>query len=145
MAELKTKENDASVNAFIASVEDEQKRKDCEVLLHIFQEVTGEPAKMWGASIVGFGSFHYKSKRSSQEGDWMATAFSPRKANLTLYFMDGYDDYQELLAKLGKAKTAKSCLYIKRLSDVDLEVLRELIKRSYKRVSSPEFSASYSQ
>lgn len=145
MAELKTKENDASVDAFISSVDNEQKRKDCRTLVKMFEEVSKEPAKMWGPSIIGFGKFHYKSKRSSQEGDWMVTGFSPRKANLTLYFMDGYDKYQDLLAKLGKFKTSVSCLYVKKLSDIDLDVLRELMARSYKNVSSPDFAANYGQ
>jgi hypothetical protein len=131
MSELKTKVNDASVVAFIDAVPDEQQRKDSLRLLELFTEVTGEQPKMWGSSIVGFGQYHYKSERSSQEGDWMITGFSPRKQNLTLYFMLGFDDYAVQLEKLGKHKTSKGCLYINKLSDVDQTVLKELVTRSY--------------
>lgn len=97
------------------------------------EEITGEPAKMWGDSIVGFGSYHYKYA-SGQEGDWMLTAFSPRKQNLTLYIMPGFERYENLMKQLGKYKTGKSCLYIKKLEDVDLEVLKELIDLSVKQM-----------
>jgi hypothetical protein len=116
-AELKTKQNAGDVDKFINSVEDEQKREDCKVLRKLFEDITGKPATMWGSSIIGFDTFHYKGR--SSEGDWMVTGFSPRKANLTMYFMDGYGNYQDLLAKLGKHSTSKSCLYVKRLSDID--------------------------
>lgn len=135
--ENKTKPNDADVQTFLDGIEDAQKRADANTLLELFSEVTGEPAKMWGSSIVGFGEYHYKGR--SSEGDWLATGFSPRKANLTVYIMDGYDDYQDLLGRIGKATTAKSCLYIKRLADIDMDVLRELVQRSYTRVTSPDF------
>jgi hypothetical protein len=131
MAELKTKVNDASVNDFINSVNDEQKKQDSLELLKIFTKQTGQPAKMWGNSIVGFGQYHYKSERSSQEGDWMLTGFSPRKQNLTIYIMPGFDKYKDLLQKLGKHKTSVSCLYINRLADVDMGVLQKLIKLAY--------------
>lgn len=131
MAEIKTKVNNASVKDFIDSVPDEKKRKDGHTLLKIFKEVTGEKPKMWGTSIIGFGSYHYKSERSSQEGDWMLTGFSPRKQNLTLYIMSGMEISADLLEKLGKHKTSVGCLYINKLADVDMKVLKQLIKRSY--------------
>ncbi len=129
MAELKTKLNDASVEEFIESVEDDVKREDCRTLLKVMSEITGEEPKMWGTSIVGFGLFHYKYA-SGREGDWMKTGFSPRKQNLTLYIMDGFGKYDELLAALGNHKTGKSCLYIKRLGDIDIKALKRLIKAS---------------
>ena len=131
MAELKTKVTDASVEDFLNSVGDETKRKDGFVLLKMFTKVTGEKAKMWGPSIVGFGKYHYKSERSSQEGDWPLVSFSPRKQSLTLYIMPGYDDFSDLLNKLGKHKTSVGCLYIKKLADVDLNVLEALIDASF--------------
>jgi hypothetical protein len=131
MAELKTKPTDASAQAFVESVEDPQKRQDSLTLLKLFSKLTGETPKMWGSSIIGFGQYHYKSEKSSQEGDWMLTGFSPRKQNLTLYIMHGFDDQATLLQKLGKHKTSKSCLYINTLEDVDIHILEELIKRSY--------------
>lgn len=133
MADLKTKRTNASVAAFLAAVEGEEKRKDCQELVKIFEEVTGEKATMWGDSIVGFGQYHYKSERSKQEGDWPLTGFSPRKQNITLYIMCGFNDQKTLLEKIGKHKVSGgSCLYIKRLSDINLEVLKELIKTSLK-------------
>jgi hypothetical protein len=126
MAELKTKPNDGDVEAFLAALEDAQKRSDSLVLLDLFRTVTGEPPKMWGTAIVGFGDHHY-AYASGREGDWFVTGFSPRKQNLTLYCMGGYEPHKELLARLGKHKMGKGCLYINRLKDVDLDVLRELI------------------
>lgn len=131
MSEPKTRVTDANVNDFINSVTDEVKRRDCLVLLEMYTRLTDEPAKMWGPSMVGFGQYHYKSDRSAQEGDWLITGFSPRKQNLTLYFMLGFDDSKELLEGLGKHKTSVGCLYINKLSDVDLKVLEKLIKLSY--------------
>ncbi|HUF05261.1 MAG TPA: DUF1801 domain-containing protein [Aridibacter sp.] len=131
MAELKTKLNDASVEKFIDGVDDETKREDCRFLAKLMSEVTGEEPKMWGTSIVGFGSYHYKYE-SGREGDWLKTGFSPRKQNLTLYIMDGFDKYDELMAELGKHKTGKSCLYVNRLSDIDTGVLKKLVKASVK-------------
>lgn len=139
MAEPKTQKNDASVLDFINSVEDEGKRNDSLELLKIFEQVTGEKAVMWGTSIIGFGTYHYKSERSSQEGDWMLTGFSPRKQNLTLYIMTGFDDYASELKKLGKHKTSKGgCIYISHLSDIDVDVLRFLIKDSAERTKKNE-------
>lgn len=129
MAELKTTKNDASVAAFIADVEPEQKRQDCEKVIDIMSAITKAEPVMWGSSIVGFGHYHYVYE-SGREGDWMLCGFSPRKQNLVLYIMSGFSEYDELMSKLGKYKTGKSCLYLNKLSDVDLKVLKELIKRS---------------
>lgn len=131
MAAIKTTVNDNSVEDFINSAASGEKRDDSFVLLKMFTKITCEPAKMWGTSIIGFGQYHYKSERSSQEGDWPLTGFSPRKQSLTLYVMPGFGDYSDLLVKLGKHKTSVSCLYINKLSDVDMSVLETLIKRSY--------------
>ena len=133
MAELKTKPHDASVEAFIDSVENETKRDDSYSLLRLMKEITGEEAKMWGPSIVGFGTYHYKYP-TGNEGDWMLTGFSPRKQAMTLYIMSGFEKYEDLLSNLGKYKTGKSCLYIKKLSDVDEKVLRELIVSSIETI-----------
>lgn len=131
--ELKTKVNDASVTKFLNSVADEQKRNDCFEILKLMKQVTKEEPKMWGASIIGFGSYHYKGK-SGREGDWMLTGFSPRKQNLTLYLMGGFEAHTDLLNKLGKFKTSVGCLYIKSLADVDRKVLKELVQASVKRM-----------
>ncbi len=132
MAELKTKLNDASVEAFLNGVADERKRGDAFALLAMMQEITQAEPKMWGDSIVGFGSYHYKYS-SGREGDWFITGFSPRKQNLTLYFMPGFEQQGDLLAKLGKYTTGVGCLYIKRLDDVDLLTLRQMIERAINR------------
>ena len=129
MAELKTKKNEASVDDFINSVENEKKRADSFAIINLMQEVTGEEPAMWGDSIVGFGSYTYKYA-SGRTGDWMMVGFSPRKQNLTLYIMPGFEQYDKLLNRLGKHKLGKSCLYIKKLEDVDQNVLRELVKQS---------------
>lgn len=129
MSDLKTRPTEADVTEFLNAVEDEQKREDCLAISAMMADVTGEPGKMWGSSIVGFGSYHY-SYASGREGDWMLTGFAPRKKNLTLYIMAGFERYDELMEKLGKHSTGKSCLYIKRLTDVDQDVLRELVEQS---------------
>ena len=129
MAELKTKPNDGNVDVFLNSVENERKRQDSFKILELMKEVTGEEPKMWGTSIVGFGSYHYKYA-SGREGDWFVTGFSPRKQSLTLYIMSGFTEYESLLGDLGKHKTGKSCLYINKLDDVNLEVMRELVQKS---------------
>ncbi len=134
MAELKTKKTNASVEEFLQSVADPKQREDAFKILKLMKEVTKAKPQMWGTSIVGFGSYHYKYP-SGCEGDWFAAGFSPRKGNLTLYLMAGFDGYADLLRKLGKHKTGKSCLYIKRLDDVDLATLRELVKASVAHVS----------
>lgn len=131
MAELKTKPTDYSVDAFIEATEPLAKREDSRVLLKVFSEITNEKPKMWGASIVGFGMYHYKSERSSQEGDWPLVAFSPRKQSLSLYLFPEAEGYEDTLSKLGKHKQSVGCLYINKLSDVDLSVLKTLIKQSY--------------
>ena len=132
-AEVKTKVNNASVTDFLNGVADEQKRNDCFEVLKMMKQVTREEPKMWGASIVGFGSYHYKGK-SGRESDWMLTGFSPRKQNLTLYLMGGFDGHAALLKKLGKFTTGAGCLYIKRLDDVDKKVLKELVQVSVRRM-----------
>jgi hypothetical protein len=136
VATLKTTVNDASVEDFINKVEVEVKRQDSRTLLKLFAKVTGEKPRMWGSSIIGFGSYHYKSEKSRQEGEWMLTGFSPRKQNLTLYVIPGFDDYQDLLSELGKHKTSVGCLYINKLADVDLAVLEKLVKRSFAAMKS---------
>ena len=129
MAELKTKPTNEDVDAFINNIADEQKRQDSQAILALMQDVTGAEPQMWGDSIVGFGSYHYKYA-SGREGDWFLTGFAPRKQNLTLYIMAGFEQYDTLLARLGKHKTGKSCLYLKRLADVDPNTLRELVQQS---------------
>ena len=130
MSEIKTKVSDASVAQYIAAVADEGRRQDSRALLRLFAKVTGLAPKLWGNGMVGFGSYHYKSERSRQEGEWPLTGFAPRKQNLAVYVMPGLDPYAGLLKKLGKFKTGVGCLYIKKLADVDLAVLEELIRRS---------------
>lgn len=129
MAELKTKPNDKNVNAFINTVTDIKKREDSFTILELMKTITKEEPKMWGDSIIGFGSYRYKYA-SGREGEWCLTAFSPRKQNLTIYIMTGFDKYEELMDKLGKYKTGKSCLYIKKLEDINMSVLQELITKS---------------
>ncbi|MEK7152878.1 MAG: DUF1801 domain-containing protein [Patescibacteria group bacterium] len=131
MSTPKTTINNASVLDFINAVPDETKRNDSRALLGLFTKITGEQPKMWGPSIIGFGTYHYKSERSKQEGDWMLTGFSPRKQNLTLYIMLGFGGYEDLLKDLGKYKTSVGCLYINKLADVDLAVLEKLIATSF--------------
>jgi hypothetical protein len=129
MTELKTKPNDASVEAFIMQVEDPKKREDSFAVIKLMQKITGAEAKMWGGSIVGFGTYHYVYA-TGNSGDWPVVGFSPRKQNLTLYIMAGFSKYEALMETLGKYKTGKPCLYVKRLSDIDLEVLETLIRES---------------
>lgn len=129
MAELKTVPTGASVTDFLNAITDEKRRQDCLTVCALMQEITGEAPIMWGASIVGFGTYRYCSP-SGRSGNWMLTGFASRKASLTLYIMSGFGEYDALLEKLGKYSTGVSCLYIKRLSDVDLTVLRALITQS---------------
>ncbi len=131
MAELKTKRTPASALTFIKSVPDEKRRRDSLVLLKAFKEMTGQKPKMWGTAIVGFGMYHYESLRSSQKGDWPLVGFSPRKQNLTLYIMPGFLGLGAELKRLGKHKTSKGCLYINKLEDVSIPVLKQIIKKSY--------------
>lgn len=129
MAELKTQKNDGDVRAFLQSVENEKRREDSFKVLKLMSDVLDEEPTMWGSSIVGFGDYHYKYA-SGREGHWFLCGFSPRKQNLTLYIMSGFDGYSQLMAKLGKYKTGKSCLYINKLEDIDEDVLRTLVKKS---------------
>ena len=133
MAELKTKRNQGDVKAFLNSVENDKKRQDSFTILELMKQVTGKQPEMWGDSIVGFGSYHYKYA-SGREGDWFITGFSPRKQNLTLYIMAGFDEYDQLLGKLGKHSIGKSCLYIKKIEDIDMDVLKELVQKSVKHM-----------
>lgn len=129
MAELKTKRNKGDVQAYLNRVENEVKRQDSFTIMELMKEVTGEEPEMWGDSIVGYGTYHYKYA-SGREGDWFLTGFAPRKQNLTLYIMAGFDQYDKLLGDLGKYKTGKSCLYINKLADINQDVLRELVRQS---------------
>lgn len=133
MAELKTQVTEASVENFLEGIEDEKKRRDCFQLLKIMKKATRAKPKMWGTSIVGFGDYHYVYK-TGREGNWFITGFSPRAQNLTVYMMGGFDG--EALKRLGKYKTGKGCLYIRRLEDVNLEVLSELITTSVKKAKA---------
>ncbi len=130
MAEMKTKQTDASVEDFLNLIEDNQKREDCFEIVKMMKRVTKKEPKMWGPSIIGFGSYHYKYE-SGREGDSLQIGFSPRKQNITLYILSGADHETPLLQKLGKHSTGNVCLYIKRLADVDKKVLQELIKKSF--------------
>ncbi len=133
MSKLKTTQNEADVNAFLDAVENPRRRADSRQVLDLIQAVTGEPPKMWGSSIVGFGSYHYRYA-SGREGDWPVVGFSPRKQNLVIYIMPGFSDYGDLLGKLGKYRTGKSCLYVNKLDDVDLELLEQLVRESVKEM-----------
>ena len=132
MTELKTKVNDASVKKFLDSIPDDAQRKDSYVIVEMLRTATKAKPKMWGSSIVGFDTYHYVGK-SGREGDWLLAGMSPRKQNLTLYILGGWDHHTELLAKLGKHSLGKGCLYIKRLEDVNTSVLKRLIAESLKR------------
>ena len=129
MAGLKTQATAASVSDFINSIEDCDQRADCKAIAAMMRKATGKRAKMWGASMVGYGSYHYKYA-SGQEGDYFLTGFSPRKQATTVYIMPGFSGYDGLMKKLGKYKTGRSCLYIKKLDDIDSSVLQQLITRS---------------
>jgi hypothetical protein len=135
MAGPKTQPTDASVDAFLDAIEDPQRREDSRAICDLMAEETGEPPRMWGDSIVGFGSYRY-SYASGRQGDWMALGFAPRKGRLTLYLMDGFSGYQELLERLGPHSTGRSCLHVKRLANVDVDVLREMARRSYRHTTA---------
>jgi hypothetical protein len=135
MAEPKTKVNDASVDDFLNAIEDEQKRADCFAISKLMQQATRAKPKMWGDSIVGFGAYHYVYA-SGRKGDWPLVGFSPRKGNITLYIMTGFEQNDDLMKKLGRHKTGKSCLYIKSLADVDKGVLKELIAKSVEHMKA---------
>ena len=128
-SEIKTKRNDGDVRVYLETVENQRRREDALVLLGMMSEITGEPAELWGGSIVGFGSYHYVYD-SGREGDWFLTGFAPRKQSMTLYIMPGFEHYDDLLERLGKHKIGRSCLYINKLADVDMDALRELIAQS---------------
>jgi hypothetical protein len=133
MAELKTKATNESVEAFINKIADDERREDCFALARMMEEITGQKPRMWGPNLVGFGSYHYKY-RSGHEGDWPVISFSPRKKDLTLYLMMGFEKHQELMKQLGKHSTGKACLYIRRLSDIHVPTLRKLMKTSVKQL-----------
>ena len=132
LAEIKTKETDASVEDFLNKISDEQKRKDSFAIMEMMKKASGEEPKMWGASIIGFGNKRYKSPATGREVDWLKIGFSPRKANLSLYLTMGIQEHAEALEKLGKHKTGVGCLYINKLEDVDVKVLEKMIKTSLK-------------
>ena len=127
--EAKTKPTDISVAEFIAAVENPVRRADAETVLALLEEISGEPATMWGPSIIGFGKYHYRYD-SGHEGDAPRIGFSPRKAQTVLYILGGFEGQDELLARLGKVKTSVACLYVNKLTDVDMAVLREIAVRS---------------
>lgn len=129
MSELKTKPNNLSVVDFLNSIDHPQKKEDAKSIYKLMEEITQTKGVMWGSSIIGFGNYHYKYK-TGREGDWFLTGFSPRKQNLTLYIMDCFYNTEDLLKKLGKYKTGKSCLYINKLQDVDIEILKKLVENS---------------
>ncbi len=129
MSKNKTVPNDTPVSDFLAQVSPESKRQDAEDILAMMSELSGEPATLWGGSIIGFGQYHYRYD-SGREGDFMRVGFSPRKANFSLYIMGGFENHQHLLDQLGKHKLGKSCLYINKLADIDQQVLRQLISDS---------------
>ena len=129
MAQNKTKATVQKVSEFIAGIEDKRKRADCRELMKLMAKTTGRRAKMWGASIVGYGKYHYKYA-SGREGDFFLTGFSPRKQALSVYIISGFEPHPDLMEKLGKYKTGKSCLYVKNLDDIDRDVLAQLIEES---------------
>ncbi|MHA7878929.1 MAG: DUF1801 domain-containing protein [Saccharospirillum sp.] len=129
MADNKTQPTDASIEDYLAAIEDPKRRQDCATLVSIMSEITGEPPVLWGSSMVGFGTYHYRYE-SGREGDFMVSGFASRARDISIYLMASNDDQPTLLAKLGKHKMGRACLYIKRLSDIDLSVLRELITQS---------------
>lgn len=129
--ELKTKKTEVSVEEFLDAVADEKQRADSYAIIEMMQNITKQKPKMWGPSIIGFGSYHYKYD-SGHEGDMCIAGFSPRKQNTTVYIISGFERYNELIKKLGKFKMGKSCLYIKKLEDIDKNVLEQLIKESIK-------------
>ena len=133
MAEPKTKKTNASVSVYLNAIIDKQKRADCKAIAKMMREVTGKRARMWGGSIIGYGSYDYKYA-SGHEGTWPITGFSPRAQNISIYIMPGFSKYKKLMNKLGKYKTGKSCLYIKRLDDVDQKVLKDLVAGSVKEM-----------
>lgn len=135
MSDLKTRPGTRSVDKFIASIENQRRRKDALLLLSLFERLTNTRAVLWGDSIVGFGHYHYQYA-SGREGDWPVTGFSPRKQNLSIYIMPGFSEHQVLLAQLGKHKTGVSCLTINKLDDINIGVLEKLILASIRQMSN---------
>jgi len=135
MSELKTKPTDRDVTEFLNEIPEEEKRRDCFALADLMQRVTGEKPEMWGESMIGFGRYNYRYA-SGQTGEWSKTGFAPRKQNITIYIMAYLENFPEIMQRLGKFKTGKSCIYIKRLSDIDISVLEELIRQSLKSLMS---------
>ena len=129
MAEMKTKKNENDIVDFLNRVENEVRKNDCFRLLDLMKQWTNETPNMWGESMIGFGSYHYKYE-SGREGDWFLTGFSPRKQNLTIYISAGFSEYDEIMKELGKYKTGSSCLYVKRLSDIDTDILKIIVLKS---------------
>jgi hypothetical protein len=143
VAEPKTKETNESVSAFLKKIPDKIRREDCLAVVKIMREATCEEPKMWGSSIVGFGLHNYKYA-SGREGEWPLIGFSPRKGDLTLYVMQGFEPFPDLMKRLGKFRTGKSCLYLKRLADVDVDVLKELVNSSVNQFSGKRIRRSSS-
>ncbi|MEU4428931.1 DUF1801 domain-containing protein [Actinoplanes sp. NPDC024001] len=134
MAEPKTTRNSEDVATYLATVTDAKRRADAEAACALMAEVTGAEPTMWGSAIIGFGTYHYKYA-SGREGDWPAVALSPRKQALTLYLSSGFEGYDDLMSRLGPHRTGKSCLYLKRLADVDQDVLRELVEGAFQHIN----------
>ncbi|MYF70911.1 MAG: DUF1801 domain-containing protein [Proteobacteria bacterium] len=133
MSQRKTMQNSADVNAFLDAVENPRRRSDAKQLLALMRKVTGAPPKMWGPGIVGFGKYHYRYA-SGREGESLRVGFSPRKQNLVIYIMPGFSDYGEILEQLGKFRTGRSCLYVNKLDDVDLVLLEQLVRESFREM-----------
>lgn len=138
MSEIKTQVTDDDPREFLNQIESQRKRDDAIAIMELMQEVTGKPPKMWGSSIIGFGSYRYEYK-SGREAEWFLVGFAPRKQNLVLYIMAGFDNYDHLLGELGKHKTGKACLYVNKLTDINMDTLRELVKQSvdHMRATNP--------
>ncbi len=134
----KTQPTDASVENYLAAIEDDDRRRQCQAVCDLMADVTRRPPRLWGTAIVGFGTYHYKYE-SGREGEFMITGFANRKQSLTLYIMGGFSEYDDLMARLGPHKTGKSCLYVKNLDDIDMKVLRQLVRKSvaYMRKTYP--------
>ena len=135
MSELKTQRTGQSVDEFLLAIPDEQKRRDCVTLIDLMREATGSEPVVWSSGIVGFGTYRYRYA-SGQSGEWFLTGFAPRKQNVTLYIMAGFEQYDDLMQRLGTYKTGKACLYIKRLADVDLAVLKQLVVESARHMAA---------
>jgi hypothetical protein len=131
MSEIKTKPSDLDIDKFLMSVEPEKKRVDSIELKKLFDSIVKEKASLWNNNMIGYGSYHYKSERSKQEGDWPLTGFSPRKQNIAVYIMSGVNNYKDLLNKLGKYKISSgSCIYINKIEDINLDILKNIISNS---------------